>query len=298
VSAPLSERQLAEIRAQIGDAQPATNGLLESFGKSIADRVGHDHTTQREDWFCLNLAAYMGEKAAPVLRRLLDAESRAERYRIAWRMARTRAVSVGGAADRAGARVRELLPALQEAVFATIAMQMERDAALDEAARLRLAWKSARRGRATARTRTAVLEAERHSTNEALDDAVQAIAEKGQQLADAEQPRLAPSERLFLRFALELADDAIANDPADITDQDRAALERLRALSTGPTVAYRNPWQPGVLLCLEHGEGWEGMKPLAVEDLPGGGTCTAGDPADPDDVCGRDVLAVEAGEPR
>jgi hypothetical protein len=172
VSAPLSEQQLAEIRAQIGDAQPATNGLLESFGKSIADRVGHDHTTQREDWFCLNLAAYMGEKAAPVLRRLLDAESRAERYRIAWRMARTRAVSVGGAADRAGARVRELLPALQEAVFATIAMQMERDAALDEAARLRLAWKSARRGRATARTRTAVLEAERHSTNEALEDAV------------------------------------------------------------------------------------------------------------------------------
>lgn len=157
--------------------------------------------------------------------------------------------------------------------------------------RLRLAWKSARRGRAVARTRTAVLEAERHSTNEALDDTVAAIAEKNAQLADAEQSHLQPHERLILRFALELVDDAIANDSSGFTNEDTAALAKLRALSTGPTVAYRNPWRPGVLLCVEHGEGWAGMKPLSVEDLPNGGTCTAGDPADPDDVCGRDVLA-------
>jgi hypothetical protein len=144
--------------------------------------------------------------------------------------------------------------------------------------------------------RVAELEAERHSTNEALDDAVTALREKAQQLAAAEQLRLTPLERLTLRFALELVDDAIANDPTDITDADRAAMDKLRALSTGPVVAYRNPWRPGVLLCVEHGEGWAGMKPLSVEDLPNGGTCTAGDPADPDDVCGRDVLATEAGE--
>ncbi|MEE4545545.1 hypothetical protein V2S66_26705 [Streptomyces sp. V4-01] len=41
--------------------------------------------------------------------------------------------------------------------------------------RLRVALRSARRGRAAARTRLAELEAERHSTNEALDDAVTAL---------------------------------------------------------------------------------------------------------------------------
>jgi hypothetical protein len=55
-------------------------------------------------------------------------------------------------------------------------------------------------------------------------------------------------------------------------------------------VAYRNPWRPGVLLCREHGEGWAGMEPLTSDDLPDGGTCTHGDPADPSDVCGRGVL--------
>jgi hypothetical protein len=56
--------------------------------------------------------------------------------------------------------VRELLPALQETTFAVVAMQMERDAARAEAERLRLALKSARRGRAAARQQVAELEAE------------------------------------------------------------------------------------------------------------------------------------------
>jgi hypothetical protein len=117
-------------------------------------------------------------------------------------------------------------------------------------------------------------------------------------LAEVNRLSLTPHERLILRFALEMADDAIASNPTDFTDEDTAAMAKLRALSTGPVVAYRNPWQPGVLLCLEHGEGWAGMKTLSVEDLPNGGTCTAGDPANPDDVCGRNVLAPEAGDPR
>jgi hypothetical protein len=117
-------------------------------------------------------------------------------------------------------------------------------------------------------------------------------------LAEVDRLRLKPHERLVLRVALDMADEAIADSPIETTDADRAAMAKLRALSTGPTVAYRNPWQPGVLLCVEHGEGWEGMKPLSVEDLPNGGTCTAGDPANPDDVCGRNVLAAEAGDRR
>jgi hypothetical protein len=217
----MNQEQRTAIQAQLGDAQPASDGLLESFGKAIADRSEHDHP-KWEDLFCMNLSAYMGERSAPVLRRLLDAEarvaaleadatrlqsiadhehkafidthnalnllredanrvmaengvqaqqaelervreeaakfkkqrgewatkareaeSRGKRYRIAWRMARTRALSVGGAADRAGARLRELLPALQEATFGLIGMQMERDAAQRHAAELEerpLAW--------------------------------------------------------------------------------------------------------------------------------------------------------------
>lgn len=78
VSAPLSGQRLAEIRAQLGDAQPATDDLLVSFGKSIADRREHDHANAGPDWdwFCLNLSGWLGDKSAPVLRRLLDAEAR------------------------------------------------------------------------------------------------------------------------------------------------------------------------------------------------------------------------------
>ncbi|MFD1656971.1 hypothetical protein ACFSL4_01655 [Streptomyces caeni] len=71
----LTPEQRATLAEQLGDALPARNSLLMSFGKSVQDRRDHDHTTQREDWYCLNLAAYMGERAAPVLRRLLDAET-------------------------------------------------------------------------------------------------------------------------------------------------------------------------------------------------------------------------------
>lgn len=83
--APLTPEQQAELTQQLGDAKPASSGLLMSFGASVQDRREHDHTTQREDWYCLNLAAYMGERAAPILRRLLDAETElaAARARIA-----------------------------------------------------------------------------------------------------------------------------------------------------------------------------------------------------------------------
>lgn len=77
----LTPEQRATLAEQLGDAKPASSGLLMSFGKSVQDRREHDHTTQREDWYCLNLAAYMGEKAAPVLRRLLDAEAEIDRLR-------------------------------------------------------------------------------------------------------------------------------------------------------------------------------------------------------------------------
>lgn len=74
-STVLTPEQRATIAALIGNAQPARNSLLTSLGESIRDRSEHEHPTW-EDLFCLNLVSYMGERMAPVLRRLLDAESR------------------------------------------------------------------------------------------------------------------------------------------------------------------------------------------------------------------------------
>lgn len=130
IDTPLTPEQRAAIAGQIGDTLPAAPGLVESFGKSVADMRGHEHGP--EDWFCLNLAAYMGEKAAPMLRRLLDAETDAARYRTAWRFARQRARATGWAADRSGKRVRELHEAMQESYFALIGIQIERRGMADE----------------------------------------------------------------------------------------------------------------------------------------------------------------------
>lgn len=44
---------------------------------------------------------------------------------------------------------------------------------------------------------------------------------------------LSDTERSFLRFALELAADAMANDPEDFTDADQAAHARLSKLAGG-----------------------------------------------------------------
>ncbi|MEU9198984.1 hypothetical protein [Streptomyces sp. NPDC048332] len=59
---------------------------------------------------------------------LVTLRTDAGRYRTAWRMARTRALSTGGAADRYAARAGELQTALQESVAATLVMQLERNA--------------------------------------------------------------------------------------------------------------------------------------------------------------------------
>jgi len=76
-SVRLTAEQRAKIAEQLGDAKPATPGLLVAFGESVRNRREHDHP-QWEDLYCMNLSSYMGERIAPVLRRLLDAEAEAE----------------------------------------------------------------------------------------------------------------------------------------------------------------------------------------------------------------------------
>lgn len=73
--AVLSPEQRTALDEQLGDAKAATTGLIVSFGQSVANRRNHEHPTW-EDLYCMNLSSYMGERMAPVLRRLLDAESR------------------------------------------------------------------------------------------------------------------------------------------------------------------------------------------------------------------------------
>jgi hypothetical protein len=76
----LTAVQRAKIAEQIGDAKPATSGLLVAFGESVRNRREHDHPAW-EDLFCMNLSSYMGERMAPVLRRLLDLEDEVDRLR-------------------------------------------------------------------------------------------------------------------------------------------------------------------------------------------------------------------------
>lgn len=71
----LTAEQRATIAQLIGDAKPATAGLLEHLAESVRDRREHEHPTW-EDLFCLNLVSWAGERMVPVLRRLLDAEAR------------------------------------------------------------------------------------------------------------------------------------------------------------------------------------------------------------------------------
>ncbi|MFD9757982.1 hypothetical protein [[Kitasatospora] papulosa] len=66
---------------------------------------------------------------------------------------------------------------------------------------------------------------------------------------------------------------------------------------TAPIVAYRDPNNPRVLLCREHGEQWQGVVPVTSEDLPDGGICTFGRLSSL--TCGRDVLIpAPAEEPK
>ena len=86
-------------------------------------------------------------------------------------------------------------------------------------------------------------------------------------------------------WVADLVDPAVPDNLAGT-----ANARRYRTPDLSKVVAYRNPDRPGVLLCRFHGDGWWGLTPLTSEDLPDGGICTYGDPADPSTQCGVDVL--------
>ncbi|MCX5587610.1 hypothetical protein [Streptomyces erythrochromogenes] len=73
----LETEQAALLAEMIGDVQPARVSVLLSLGEAVQDQRAHDHSSQNEDWYCTNLVAFMGERMAPVLRRLLNSEATA-----------------------------------------------------------------------------------------------------------------------------------------------------------------------------------------------------------------------------
>jgi hypothetical protein len=68
------------VLALIEDAKPARTSLLLSFAEAVRNRREHDHP-KWEDFYCLNLSSYMGERSGPVLRRLVDVEAENEQLR-------------------------------------------------------------------------------------------------------------------------------------------------------------------------------------------------------------------------
>ncbi|MFD7661254.1 hypothetical protein [Streptomyces sp. NPDC059788] len=87
----------------------------------------HDLATPdaRLRYLCRVLLADGGRTRA----RIAELESACARYRTAWQLARTRALSTGGAADRYAARARGLQEALQGLLIDAISAKSERDSA-------------------------------------------------------------------------------------------------------------------------------------------------------------------------
>jgi hypothetical protein len=63
----------------LNEYSPATDELIKQLTECFTNYRAHKHPERGEDWYCLNLVAYMGERMGPVLRRLRDAEWSPER---------------------------------------------------------------------------------------------------------------------------------------------------------------------------------------------------------------------------
>jgi hypothetical protein len=161
----LLPEDLATIAALIGGAKPAVPGLLVQLGESVRDVRAHDHSTQCEDWYCLNLTSFMGERMGPVLRRLVDAEARVaeleaqrERRRVRLVALQNDALSMRGSLSPMGEDRKVPVP-------------------LGETLTPAVDWLIGR---------VAELEAERHETNESLSLAAESLRENRDRIAELE----------------------------------------------------------------------------------------------------------------
>jgi hypothetical protein len=75
---PAEQREALSI--YLADVPPATDGLLVSLARAVANQREHEHP-KWEDIYCANLAGWAGERMGPVLRRLIDVEAEMEQLR-------------------------------------------------------------------------------------------------------------------------------------------------------------------------------------------------------------------------
>ncbi|MFI8853628.1 hypothetical protein ACIGW3_26030 [Streptomyces sp. NPDC053499] len=129
----MTPEQRATLANLVGSGAPAATALVLTLAEAVRDRREHVHEP-RDDIYCANLTSWLGERMAPVLRRLVEAEaevdqlrSERDRYRIAWRGARTRALSTAFAADRAIARREALQRVADDLLEQFLTAQMQRD---------------------------------------------------------------------------------------------------------------------------------------------------------------------------
>lgn len=63
------------------EQRPATDLLLADLATCVKSVREHQHPERGEDFFCLNLTSYMGERMAAVLKRLDDERAEVRRWK-------------------------------------------------------------------------------------------------------------------------------------------------------------------------------------------------------------------------
>lgn len=92
--------------------RPATDLLLAQMRETVGEIQAHVHPKGTEDFFCLNLTSWLGERMGPVLRRLADEQAEAR----SWKDRNTAlADEFTAEAERLNAKVDELTAELAEA---------------------------------------------------------------------------------------------------------------------------------------------------------------------------------------
>ncbi|WP_327029741.1 hypothetical protein OG989_04245 [Micromonospora sp. NBC_01740] len=61
--------------------RPATDLLIAQMRETLGEIQAHEHPTRGEDFYCLNLVSWLGERMGPVLRRLADEQSETFKWR-------------------------------------------------------------------------------------------------------------------------------------------------------------------------------------------------------------------------
>ncbi|MER6607322.1 hypothetical protein ABT282_15770 [Streptomyces sp. NPDC000927] len=181
MSAPMTPEQRAKVAELIGDAKPATDQLLLEMAQQILDRREHDHSTAVDwDWYCLNAAGWLGDKAPTVLRRLLDAEAEVDRLRarVDWYHG-----------ELTGANLTAWETEQENGLLRTALESAGREP--QWAARVRLAYESARRGRRDVQLRCELAEAKRDALQARLAelDALKLGAVDGRMSATCRDPQ-------------------------------------------------------------------------------------------------------------